>query len=306
MVNYYHDMWIQWSEVLTPLMRLTSANVKFKWTNVKQMAFNKIKQIVGCETLLSYPDFNLPFKIHTDASHTQLGAVISQNNKLIAFYSRKLQLAQRQYTTTKCKLLSIIETLKEFKNILLGQQIVVYTNHKNRTYKNFNMEHVMRWQLLNKEFGPTIEYIKGPKNIIANALSRLDLLSFPSNLKDMADCYGLDKVDLPSNAFPITYWLNLSIANNILIKCSGSLTSPNLPPYTGVGCALNFQWYYFCRSGVVYKLWSQSRFAFNAFIELAKVRNEPHSCILFRNDESWCGPFAGIDSLEHSQIDESV
>ena len=52
-------------------MHVTSANVKFEWTNVKQMAFDKIKQIVGCETLLSYPDFNLPLEIHTDASHTQ-------------------------------------------------------------------------------------------------------------------------------------------------------------------------------------------------------------------------------------------
>ena len=77
-------------------MRLTSANVKFEWTNVEQMAFDKIKLIVGCETLLSYPDYNLPFEIHTDASHTQLGVVISQNNKSIAFHSRKLQPAQRQ------------------------------------------------------------------------------------------------------------------------------------------------------------------------------------------------------------------
>ena len=134
MVNYYRDMWIQWSEVLAPLMCLTSANVKFEWSDVEQMALDKIKQIVGCETLLSYPDFNLPFEINTNASHTQLGAVISQNNKPIAFYSRKLQPAQRQYTATECKLLSIIETLKEFKNILLGQQIVVYTDHKNLTY----------------------------------------------------------------------------------------------------------------------------------------------------------------------------
>ena len=53
-------------------MRLASANAKFEWTDVKQKAFDKIKQIVGCKTLLSYPDFNLPFEIHTDASHTQL------------------------------------------------------------------------------------------------------------------------------------------------------------------------------------------------------------------------------------------
>ena len=77
-------------------MCLTSANVKFEWTDVKQKAFDKIKQIVGHETLLSYPDFNLPFEIHTNVSHTQLGVVISQNNKPIAFYSRKLQPAQRQ------------------------------------------------------------------------------------------------------------------------------------------------------------------------------------------------------------------
>ena len=65
----------------------------------------------------------------------------------------------------------------------------------------------MRWWLLIEEFGPTIEYIKGPKNIVANVLSRLDLVSSPSNLQDMADCYGLDKDDLPSNAFPISYQL---------------------------------------------------------------------------------------------------
>ena len=130
MVNYYCNMWIRQSKVLTPLTRLTSPNVKFEWTNIEQMAFNKIKQIVRREMLLSYPDFNQPFEIHTDASHTQLGVVISQNNKLIAFYSRKGQPSQRKYTTTEHELLSIIETLKEFKNTLLGQQIVVYTDHK--------------------------------------------------------------------------------------------------------------------------------------------------------------------------------
>ena len=65
----------------------------------------------------------------------------------------------------------------------------------------------MRWWLLIEEFGPTIKYIKGPKNIVANVLSRLNLISLPSNLQDMADCYGLDKDDLPSDAFLITYQL---------------------------------------------------------------------------------------------------
>ena len=66
------------------------------------------------EALLAFPDFNTPFVIHTDASKTQLGAVISQNKIPIAYYSRKLNPAQVNYTTTERELLSIVETLKEF------------------------------------------------------------------------------------------------------------------------------------------------------------------------------------------------
>ena len=47
------------------------------------------------------------------------------------FYLQKLNDAQKCYTTTEKELLAIVETLKEFKNILLGQRIVVYTDHKN-------------------------------------------------------------------------------------------------------------------------------------------------------------------------------
>ena len=56
-----------------------------------------------------------------DASKVQLGEVINQDNKPIAFYSRKLNPAQVNYTTTERELLSIVETLKDLRNILLGR-----------------------------------------------------------------------------------------------------------------------------------------------------------------------------------------
>ena len=62
----------------------------FKWTDVEQKAFDKIKQIAARDTLLLYTDFNERFDIHTNASSFKLGAVISQNGKPITFYSRKL------------------------------------------------------------------------------------------------------------------------------------------------------------------------------------------------------------------------
>ena len=140
-----------------------------------------MKKSISRETLLVYPDFNKPFVIHTDVSKVQLGAVISQDNKPIAFYSRKLNPAQVNYTTTERELLSIVETLKEPRNILLGQQIKVYTDHKNLTYKSFNTERVMRWWLILEEFSPELIYIKGSKNIVADALSRLDKIDNVNN-----------------------------------------------------------------------------------------------------------------------------
>ncbi len=61
----------------------------------------------------------------------QLGAVITQDNRPIALFSRTLSETQTKYSVTKNKLLAIVETLKEFRGMLWGQQIKVYTDHKN-------------------------------------------------------------------------------------------------------------------------------------------------------------------------------
>ncbi len=74
-----------------------------------------------------------PFEIYADASSMQLGAVITQGNRPIAFFSRKLSKTQQKYSVTEIKLLAIVETLKEFKGMLWGQDIKVYTDHKNLT-----------------------------------------------------------------------------------------------------------------------------------------------------------------------------
>jgi hypothetical protein len=179
MANYYHDMWPLRSHLLAPLSSLASAKVKWKWTTEHQEALDKMKALIAKETLLTFPDFSQEFEIHTDASKLQLGACISQNGKPVAFYSRKLQPAQTRHTTTERELLSIVETLKEFRNILLGQRIQVHTDHENLTYKTFNSKQVMRWRLYIEEYSPELQYIKGTHNVVADALSQLDIMKHP-------------------------------------------------------------------------------------------------------------------------------
>ena len=164
MVNFYRDMWPRRSEILAPLTALTSSKVKWKWEEEHDKAFREIKKVMARETLLAFPDFNKRFTIHTDASKTQLGACISQEGKPIAFYSRKLNPAQTRYTTTERELLSIVETLKEFRNILFGQELEVYTDHSNLVCKSLTSDRVMIWRLYIEEFSPNLIYLKHPEN----------------------------------------------------------------------------------------------------------------------------------------------
>jgi hypothetical protein len=102
---------------------------------------------VSEDTLRSFPDFEKEFHVYTDASNKQLGAVIMQEGKTLAFYSRKLNSAQTCYTTGEQELLIIVETIKEFRDILLGQQVKVHTEHLNILYGKLSNDRITRWTL---------------------------------------------------------------------------------------------------------------------------------------------------------------
>ena len=101
LVNFYRDIAIRRSKILAPLTALTSNKVPFKWEEKHTKAFQKMKMALSQYTMLTYPDFTKPFHIHTDASDYQLGSVIYQNNRPIAFYTRKITNPQTKYTITE-------------------------------------------------------------------------------------------------------------------------------------------------------------------------------------------------------------
>ena len=117
-VNYYRDVWMRRAHLLAPLNELTKKGIKQHWGTEQATSFENIKRVMAKEALLYYLDFNKPFEIHMDASLYQVGAVITQDNKPVAFYSRKLRNGQHNYTTTERELLAIVESLWEFRTIL--------------------------------------------------------------------------------------------------------------------------------------------------------------------------------------------
>ncbi len=163
MVQYYRDTWARRSEMLAPLTdlvgecgetkttRMNKTKKKpWQWDPIHQQALGDVMAAIAKETVLAYPDFSKPFEIYTDASSTQVGAVITQDNKPIAFFSRKLSKMQQKYSVTEIELLAIVETLKEFKGMLWGQDIKFYTDHTNLTRDALGLtsDGVYRWRLL--------------------------------------------------------------------------------------------------------------------------------------------------------------
>ena len=93
------------------------------WDEIHQIAFDQVKAKIVRDVVLVYPDFSKPFEIYTGASERQLGIVITQKNRPLAFYSRKSSDTKKRYSVTKKELLDIVEGLKEFKGMLWGQKL---------------------------------------------------------------------------------------------------------------------------------------------------------------------------------------
>ncbi len=68
----------------------------WRWDPIYQQAFDNVKAAIVKETVLAYPDFLKPFDIYMDATSKQLGAVITQDDRAIVFFSRKLSKMQQK------------------------------------------------------------------------------------------------------------------------------------------------------------------------------------------------------------------
>lgn len=180
LASYYRKYVNSFSTIAAPINNLLRKDVKFVWDDDCQLAFETLKNLLISAPILAFPDINVPFILDVDSSGHGIGAVLSQKQngqeKPVAFASRTLNKAERNYSVTRRELLAVVEFTDYFRSYLLGSKFTVRSDHGSlRWLKNFkNPEgQVARWIERLSEFDMVLEYREGSRHKNADALSRV-------------------------------------------------------------------------------------------------------------------------------------
>ena len=179
MANYYRRFVKDFSKLAKPLTRLTCKNTVFQWTTGCQNAFEKLKNILSGPEIMAYPLLHGTFTLDTDASDTAIGAVLSQeqdgNERVIAYASRSLSSAEKNYCVTDKELLAVRYFIEYFRQYLLGVEFKIRTDHQALVWL-FSLkepkERIARWIEILSAYKFSVEYRPGKKHGNADAMSR--------------------------------------------------------------------------------------------------------------------------------------
>lgn len=179
LAGYYRRFIKNFSQIAMKMTELLKDNVEFKWTTAVEQSFRSLKEAITLAPVLRSPDQSKPFTVTTDASGFAIGAELSQewDGRLqpVAFMSKKLNPAERNYPVHEQELLAVIRAIQEWKCYLDGQKFKVVTDHKSLVYLQ-KQPHLssrqIRWLEFLSQFDFELQYKPGQSNVVADALSR--------------------------------------------------------------------------------------------------------------------------------------
>lgn len=190
--GYYRKFIDKFAEKAYYLNLLCKKNATFIWDSKCQESFEILKNSMISPPVLQYPNFSNQneFILQTDASGYALGAVLCNIDKRpIAYASRNLNKAEKNYPTIEKELLAVVWAIKYFRPYLYGRKFKILTDHKPLVYL-FNLKdpssRLFKFRLLLEEYDYVVEYVKGKDNVAADALSRIQVSS--KELKEMNEC----------------------------------------------------------------------------------------------------------------------
>lgn len=178
--SYYRRHVPNFANIAKPLTKLTKKDEQFIWTQECETSFNALKTILITEPLLIYPDFSKKFILSTDASNIAIGAVLGQLingvEHPIAYASRQLNSAERNYSVTERELLAVIWSVKYFRCYLYGRAFSLYTDHSAIKWLlslKDPSSRLTRWSLKLAEYDYQVYHKPGVKHQNADCLSRI-------------------------------------------------------------------------------------------------------------------------------------
>ena len=193
LLSYYSKFLPNMSTTLSPLYALLQKNRRWKWSKEQQKAFEQAKLVLQSDTLLVHYDSEKELTLSCDASPYGLGAVISHRmesgvEKPIAFASRTLAPAEKNYSQLEKEALAIVFAVKKFHTYLYGRHFFIYSDHQPLSYllneskgvPAMAASRIQRWALTLSAYEYTITYRPGKDQGHADALSRLPLPQNPS------------------------------------------------------------------------------------------------------------------------------
>ena len=144
MVGYYRQFIPHFSELAEPLVRLLIKEVPFVWDEEQDSAFNALREALASSPVLVHPDFDKPFVLFTDASNVAVGAILAQldENKVdhpIAYFSKTLSKAERNYSVTERECLAVLLAIKQFRPFLYGTHFTIVTDHSSLCWLHKNV-----------------------------------------------------------------------------------------------------------------------------------------------------------------------
>ena len=179
LASYYRRFVKNYATIASPLHKLTERGRQFHWTSECAAAFASLKQRLINASILAFPDFTQPFLVDTDASHSGIGAVLSQivdgKEKVIAYASRTLSKAERKYCVTRKELLAMVTFIRHFRPYLLGRHFTLRTDHSALKWLQTLKEpegQLARWLEQLQEYEFEIIHRAGRRHLNADAMSR--------------------------------------------------------------------------------------------------------------------------------------
>ena len=175
LAGYYRRFIKGFSNIATPLSRLTRKGAEFVWSDACERAFAELKDRLTSTPVLTLPSGSEGFVVFTDASRIGLGAVLMQHGRVVAYASRQLKVHEQNYPTHDLELAAVVFALKVWRHYLYGVRFELFSDHKSLKYlfsqSELNMRQ-RRWMELLKDYDFDLQYHPGKANVVADALSR--------------------------------------------------------------------------------------------------------------------------------------